>query len=101
MPPRERHFRPAVTENDWWSVGRGPGLIEAHPDAVGVGKLQRRHFDHGGPRSAGGAFEIARWRIGGLQRCEFARQHVAKLLDMGNDVGAGDEAEVELVAVAL
>ena len=28
-------------------------------------------------------------------------EHVAHDLDMGNDVGAGDEAEIELVAVAL
>ena len=36
-----------------------------------------------------------------LQRFKFDREHVAHDLDMGNDVGAGDEAEIELVAVAL
>src|SRR3954470_4641257 len=42
-----------------------------------------------------------RRRIGRFQRLEFARQHVAQHLHMRDDVGAGDEAEVELVAVAL
>src|ERR1700759_422226 len=36
-----------------------------------------------------------------LQRVELRRQHVAQYLYMRDDVGAGDESEVELVAVAL
>src|SRR5260370_1147140 len=47
------------------------------------------------------ALEIRRRRECGLQCGEFPRQHVAENLDMGNDVGAGDEAEIQLVAVAL
>src|SRR4249920_2003104 len=45
--------------------------------------------------------QLSRWCKGGLEGGEFPRQHVAENLDMGNDVGAGDEAEVELIAITL
>src|SRR5712671_1871397 len=42
-----------------------------------------------------------RRRERGCEHVEFGWQHVAQNLDMGNDVGAGDEAEIELIAIAL
>src|SRR6185437_6968317 len=51
--------------------------------------------------SACSALQVGRWRERRLQRREFARQHVAQNVHMRNDVGAGDEAKIELVAIAL
>src|SRR5579863_2245367 len=46
MTPGKRDLRPAVAENERWFVGLRAGLVEAHPNPVGLRKLQRRHLDH-------------------------------------------------------
>jgi len=46
VAPRKRDLGPAVAENDRRLVGLRAGFIEAHANPVGLGKLQRRHFDH-------------------------------------------------------
>jgi hypothetical protein len=47
MAPRERDLGPAMAQDHRRLVGFWPGLVIAHADAVGLGKLQRRHFNHG------------------------------------------------------
>src|SRR4029077_15824860 len=44
--PRKRDLRPAVAEEDRRGVGFRAGLVIAHADAIGLGELQRRHFQH-------------------------------------------------------
>ena len=58
MPPRERDLRPAMAQHQRRRVSLWPRLVVAHADAVGLGELERRHFDgHGyspSPRPGGG-----------------------------------------------
>src|SRR4029077_10809324 len=46
VAPGKCDLRPAVAENDGRFVGLRAGLIKAHPNPVGLGKLQRRHLYH-------------------------------------------------------
>ncbi len=46
VAPRKRDLRPAVAENDRRRVGFRSRLVVAHTNAVGLGELQRRHFNH-------------------------------------------------------
>jgi len=46
VAPRKRDLRPAMAENNRRRVGVRPRLVESHANAVGVGELQRRHFNH-------------------------------------------------------
>jgi hypothetical protein len=100
VTPGKRDLRPAVAENERGRVGLGPRLVIAHANTVHLGELQRRHFNHHQTLFSR-AGHARRRRERRLQRFKFAREHVAHHLDMGNDVGAGDETEIELVAVAL
>ena len=103
VAPGKRDLRPAMAEDDRRRVGFRAGIVVAHANAVGLGELQRRHLDHVRILlvQLAALLRSARRRKGGLQRGEFPRQHVAEHLDMGNDVGAGDEAEIQLIAIAL
>src|SRR4051812_6866141 len=49
------------------------------------------------PSSARHAVRVRRQREGCFQRVVFMGQHVAQFLHMRDDVGAGNEAEIELV----
>ena len=94
-----------MAKHDRRLVGLRAGIVIAHADAVGLGELQRRHFDHvvisllTQPRcscmSGGGGANAA--SSASNSTGSMSHEH----LHMGNDVGAGDEAEIELVAIAL
>src|SRR6266446_10660045 len=99
-----------MAENNRRRVVFRASFVIAHADAIRLGELKRRHFQHRQslfflgmifsenryplcanaalwvrimpPELACGALQIARWRERGLQRGELARQHVTENLHM-------------------
>ena len=46
VTPGKRDLRPAVAQDDRRLVGLRAGFVVAHANAVRLGELQRRHFNH-------------------------------------------------------
>src|SRR4051794_7657974 len=68
-----------------------PALQRTAPQEL---RAALRPGNESSPSSPRHALRVRRARVCRLQRVEFAWQHVAQHLDMRDDVGAGDEAEV-------